>query len=119
MKESVQKEIEELIKKPQLKCSTIKEFKELDYNWCYITQLKISEDFIREFKDKICWPCIYNYRSQLSEYFIYEFKGLLNIQILIDRKLITEKRLKIIEYNIKIKEYNSRTKCSRFELMEI
>ncbi len=33
--------------------------------------------------------------------------------------LITEKEFKEIEYNIKIREYNSRTKCSRFELMDI
>ncbi len=33
--------------------------------------------------------------------------------------IITEKEYKEIQYNIKIKEYNSRTKCSRFELMEI
>ncbi len=32
---------------------------------------------------------------------------------------ITEKEYKYIQYNIRIKEYNSRTKCSRFELMEI
>ncbi|MEK0367955.1 MAG: hypothetical protein QQN45_08515 [Nitrosopumilus sp.] len=33
--------------------------------------------------------------------------------------IITEKEYKEIEYNKNIKEYNSRTKCSRFELMEI
>ncbi len=32
---------------------------------------------------------------------------------------ITEQEYKNIKYNKKIKEYNSRTKCSRFELMEI
>ncbi len=32
---------------------------------------------------------------------------------------ITKQEFEKIEYNKKIKEYNSRTKCSRFELMEI
>ena len=32
---------------------------------------------------------------------------------------ITEKEFEYIQYNIKIREYDSRTKCSRFELMEI
>ena len=32
---------------------------------------------------------------------------------------ITEKVLKKKQYNIKIREYNSRTKCSRFEIMEL
>ncbi len=36
-----------------------------------------------------------------------------------DQIRITEQEYKKIRYNIKIKEYNSRTKCSRFELMEI
>ncbi len=32
---------------------------------------------------------------------------------------ITEQEYKYIEFRIKEKEYNSRTKCSRFELMDI
>ncbi len=32
---------------------------------------------------------------------------------------ITKQEFKYIQYNIKIREYNSRTKCSRFEIMEI
>ncbi len=32
---------------------------------------------------------------------------------------ITEQEFEKIEYNIKIREYLSRTKCSRFELIEI
>ncbi len=35
------------------------------------------------------------------------------------RILITEKEYKEIEFRKKEKEYNSRTKCSRFELMDI
>ncbi len=35
------------------------------------------------------------------------------------RIYITEEGYKEIEFRKKIKEYNSRTKCSRFELMEI
>ena len=36
-----------------------------------------------------------------------------------NRTQITKKEYKKIQYNIKIKEYNSRTKCSRFKLMDI
>ncbi len=36
-----------------------------------------------------------------------------------EQKNITEQTLKYIEYNRKIREYNSRTKCSRFEIMDI
>ena len=32
---------------------------------------------------------------------------------------ITKQEFKYIQYNIRIKEYNSRTKCSRFEIMDI
>ncbi len=35
------------------------------------------------------------------------------------RIIITEKEYKEIEFRKKEKEYNSRTKCSRFEIMEI
>ena len=44
----------------------------------------------------------------------YWFKYNENKQI-----LITEKEFKEIEFRKKIREYNSRTKCSRFELMDI
>ena len=119
MNNSVKKEIEELIKElPSLKCSTIEEFEEIKSitNWCHISQYQMSENFIKEFKDEICWLCISYSQSQFSESFIYEFKNKLHIPELISRGLITRKRLKEIEFE---KEYNSRTKCSRFELMDI
>ena len=36
-----------------------------------------------------------------------------------DRIIITEKEYKEVEFRKKEKEYNSRTKCSRFEIMDI
>jgi len=72
MKNSVKKEIEEIIEKLNLDCS-IKEFQD-KVNWCNISHYqKLSEDFIREFKDKVNWYFI-SYYQKLSEEFIREFK---------------------------------------------
>ena len=52
MKNSIKKEVEEIIKKQKLNC-TVKEFKD-KVNWNYIScYQKLSEDFIKEFKDKV------------------------------------------------------------------
>ena len=51
----------------------IREFKD-KVNWVYISQYqKLSEDFIREFKGKINWYCIDQYQK-LSKDFIGEFR---------------------------------------------
>ncbi len=143
---SLKKEIKKIIKEHYLYCSvsqncSIREFK-IKVDWHSISQYqklsknfirefkdkvhwyqisiyqKLSENFIREFKNKVHWGCISQYQK-LSENFIYEFKNKIHIERLINRKLITKKRLKELEFREKEKEYNSRTKCSRFELMEI
>ena len=72
MKESVKKEIEELIEKLELCCS-VEEFKN-KIKWGLISSWqKLSEDFIREFKDKVNWYSISSDQT-LSEDFIREFK---------------------------------------------
>jgi len=48
------------------------------WNWAYISySYKLSEEFIREFKDKVCWYDISGYQK-LSEDFIREFKDKVN-----------------------------------------
>ena len=51
----------------------IREFKD-KVTWCNISEYQsLSEDFIREFKDRVSWTCISGYH-RLSEDFIREFK---------------------------------------------
>ena len=60
-------------KKNKLSEEFIREFKD-KVNWRYISGCqKLSEDFIREFKDKVLWNYISGYQK-LSEDFIREFK---------------------------------------------
>ena len=73
MKNSVKKEIEELIEKEELNCS-IKEFKDYVDWWNISRYQKLSEDFIREFKDKVNWRNISRYQK-LSEDSIREFQN--------------------------------------------
>jgi len=55
----------------------IREFKD-EVDWHYISECqKLSEDFIREFKDKVNWKGI-SYKQNLSEDFIREFSDLVN-----------------------------------------
>jgi hypothetical protein len=91
MKNSVKKEVEELIEECNLNCS-IEEFKD-EVNWGWISYYtNLSENFIREFKNKIDWNEIS--RSQkLSELFIFEFQDKLDINYLIKNNKITKKRL--------------------------
>jgi len=73
MKQSVRKEIQEIIKKENLNCS-IKEFQsKVDWNSISSNQ-KLSEDFIREFQSKVSWNYISHYQK-LSEDFIREFQS--------------------------------------------
>ena len=51
-------------------------------NWWNISKYQnLSEDFIREFKDKVNWPII-SYKQKLSEDFIREFKDEVNWSII-------------------------------------
>ena len=63
----------EFYKKNKLTEDFIREFKD-KVNWCYISYYqKLSEDFIREFKNKVNWIWISKYQK-LSENFIREFQ---------------------------------------------
>ncbi len=76
MKESVKKEIEELIEKSNLNCS-IEEFKE-KADWKYVSCYRtLSENFIREFEDKVEWLWV-SMSQTLSEQFIREFRDKVN-----------------------------------------
>lgn len=70
MKESVRKEIENIIEKKQLNC-TVENFSKC----CDMANLSyhkvLSEDFIREFKDKVNWSFI-SQKQKLTESFIEE-----------------------------------------------
>ena len=71
MKNSVKKEVEELIEKLDLNCS-IEEFKD-KVDWYYISWKQLSEKFIREFKDKVSWNLI-SASQKLSLDFIKKFQ---------------------------------------------
>jgi len=76
MKQSVRKEVQEIIKKKNLNCS-IKEFQD-KVNWNYISiHQKLSENFIREFQSKVNWNNI-SADQKLSENFIREFQSRVN-----------------------------------------
>ena len=75
MTKSIQKEIEEVLKECSLRYKSIEELTEAD--WLYIRRCKeLSEDFIREFIDKMegHWDTISQYQV-LSENFIRDFRG--------------------------------------------
>ena len=76
----------------------------------------LSEPFIREFQDKIYWYNISLYQ-QLSEDFILEFRDKLDIDELIERKLITQERLELIKRAETKRILN--TAPSRFSLMDL
>ncbi len=69
---------------------------------------------VEEFRDKVVNWWYFSSHLRLQEDFIYEFKDKLDIEILINRELITQKRLKELE-----KEELKEDKFTRFEIMEI
>jgi hypothetical protein len=80
MKILTEKQIEEIRKNPN------------EQNWCDIScNYKLSEPFIREFKDVIWWVWISEYQI-LSEPFIYEF---IDMIVLYQKHLSIETRNKI------------------------
>lgn len=77
MKESVKKEIGELIETLQLNCS-IKEFKhKVSWQGIGLNRIQLSTDFIREFKEYVYWNNISIYQY-LSEDEIIEFQDRVN-----------------------------------------
>ncbi len=77
MNDKVKKEVERLIKYYNLNCS-IEEFKDKFNKWGLLSRYyTLSEDFIREFKDKINWGIISIFQN-LSESFMREFQNKIN-----------------------------------------
>ena len=88
----------------------IKEFQDR-MNWRDISRFqKFSENFIKEFKDKLDWYWIAHCQD-LSEDFIYDFRGRLDIDYLIEHNKIAKERLS------ELREINSIH--SRFEILDI
>ena len=74
MKRKVQKEVSKLIKHFEIKC-LVREFKDQCKVWHLISEYQnLSEDFIREFQDKLYW-CYISQFQHLSENFIREFQN--------------------------------------------
>jgi len=86
MKESVKKEIKNLINILNLNCS-IEEFKN-KINWRHIYQ-ELSEDFIREFQHEVDWFYISKYQN-LSDEFTYEFRNKIDWSSIAVRKRLSE-----------------------------
>ena len=65
-------------------------FKGINVDWEFISKrLKLSEDFIREFKDKLDWRNISGYQK-LSEDFIREFKDVVNWYCISECQVLSE-----------------------------
>ena len=64
----------EFYKKNKLSEEFIREFKDKVDWWCISRYQELSEDFIREFKNRVIWKMISKYQT-LSEEFIREFKN--------------------------------------------
>jgi len=58
-------------------------------NWQYISTRKLSEEFIREFADKVIWYYISQYQI-LSEDFIREFKDRVNWEYISSYQKLSE-----------------------------
>jgi len=74
MIELVKQETQNIINKLNLNC-TIEDFEnQIDVNWYFISEYqKLSEDFIRKFRNQLNWLDVCEYQ-QLSENFIREFQ---------------------------------------------
>lgn len=112
MKYEVQQELEELIKEYDYNCS-VEKLKKI--HWVTFSRhQKISEDFIREFKNEVCWSSI-SIGQKLSESFIRELYYFLDNKTFkkyfINENKITYERIRELD---KIENINS-----RFELLDI
>jgi len=76
-------------------------------NWYNISKYqKLSENFIREFKNKVDWDNI-SYYQKLSENFIREFQGKINWKCLLKKYGYNLFEIKINKYQIKSNNYIS------------
>lgn len=116
MKEHVKKEIERLIEYYNINCS-VEEFRHSKRTpWRLLSsEPRLSEDFIREFKNKVTWKYIGSYQlhyNGFSEAFLIEFMNKLGPDNIVKRKKMSRQRVEEIEFL-------NRTPASRFELMEL
>ena len=88
--------------------------------WLYISIFqKLNEDFMRELKDKVLWQDAYQHQ-EMSEDFIYEFRDYIG-----DKWLFTENEFHLRNRKNKItkqrmKEYEEKYKVhSRWELLDL
>ena len=70
--------------------------------WTRISQIILSEDFIREFKDKVDWYWI-SIRQTLSEPFIKEFKDKVDWEEITEYQTLSENYIKEL-CKIKVKK---------------
>lgn len=145
MKESLRKEIEELIKRHGFNCSVdcfknetyvyaigtwdhiweniisedpnlsedfIREFQDRMWWWKICWHSKLSENFIREFQDKVDWAYISRYQRFTSNFY-YEFKDKINVQ-----SLFGNKNMKI-DISPKIIEEEKDKISSRLEILDL
>ena len=88
----------------------IREFKDkVDWNNISAYQT-LSENFIREFKDKVNWDCI-SFNQKLSLDFIYEFENRLCMDYLFKKNRVTKQQLDDIR--------ERETVYSRFEMLDL
>jgi len=73
MKKEVQKEVEQLIKDLELNCK-VEEFR-FKADWLFLCIHKnLSDDFMREFKERIYWDHIPTFQKNVSKEFKNEFE---------------------------------------------
>ena len=82
-----------------------------DYWWKRtVREVHLSEDFIKEFQDKVNWDNISRYQK-LSEKFILDFEEILNIGYLIKSNKINKNKYK--EYKEQFRIHN------RFDILDL
>jgi len=83
MKKSVEEELNRIIKKKKYKDAN-------EIIWDYIAYHQVlSEDFIREFQDRLNWKDISKF-SYLSKNFIIEFRDKLDLEEMLRKKKISQ-----------------------------
>ena len=94
----------------------IREFKD-KVDWLLIAEYQhLSEDFIREFKNKVNWELISTYQH-LSEDFIREFKDLVNWGLISKHQHLSKDFIR--EFNLSISEDNWLYKDKHFKEQKI